>query len=110
MVRIRPVIEEGVDRKDLSRIRQRFLQLSRSRLQRAGQSLSVRQQQVLRLLPLLLHVNHPLLPGYVTATTPSGLQGYQPAPELIREAQGLARSLLTGSVRAMTVPACTVSF
>lgn len=92
MVRIRPVIEEGVDRKDLSRIRQRFLQLSRSRLQRAGQSLSVRQQQVLRLLPLLLHVNHPLLPGYVTATTPSGLQGYQPAPELIREAQGLARS------------------
>lgn len=92
MVRIRPVIEDGIDRKDLSRIRSRFLRLNRVRLERAGQGLSARQQQVLRLLPLLLHVNHPLLPGYVTAATPAGLTGYEPEPELVREAQGLARS------------------
>lgn len=94
MVRIRPVIEDGIDRKDLSRIRERFLRLNRTRLERAEQSLSARQQQVLRLLPLLLHVNHPLLPGYVSSATPAGLQGYQPEPGLIQEAQGLARSFV----------------
>lgn len=92
MVQIRPTIEEGIDRKDLSRIRSRFLQLSEIRLDRAGQSLSARQQQVLRLLPLLLHVNHPLLPGYVAATTPSGFDGYEPETALVQEAQGVARS------------------
>lgn len=92
MVQIRPVIEEGIDRKDLSRIRSRFLQLNQVRLERAGQSLSARQQQVLRLLPLLLHVSHPLLPGYVSAATPAGFGGYEPDPGLIQEAQGLARS------------------
>ena len=92
MVRIRPVIEEGIDRKDLSRIRARFLQLNQIRLERAAHSLSSRQQQVLRLLPLLLHVNHPLLPGYVSTVTPSWFNNYNPEPERVQEAQGLARS------------------
>lgn len=92
MAQIRPVIEEGIDRKDLSRIRARFLKLNQARLERAAFSLSSRQQQVLRLLPLLLHVNHPLLPGYVSTGTPSWFNDYSPAPELVQEAQGLARS------------------
>lgn len=92
MVQIRPVIEEGIDRKDLSRIRTRFLRLNQIRLDRAGENLSARQMQVLRLLPLLLHVNHPLLPGYVTTATPASFDGYEPAPQLVQEAQGLARS------------------
>lgn len=92
MVQIRPVIEEGIDRKDLSRIRARFLKLNQVRLERAQQALSNRQQQVLRLLPLLLHVNHPLLPGYVSGATPCGLSGYVPEPERVQEARGWARS------------------
>lgn len=92
MVQIRPVIEEGIDRKDLSRVRKRFMALNQVRMERANQALSSRQQQVLRLLPLLLHVNHPLLPGYVSGSTPSGLSGYVPAPELVQEARGWARS------------------
>lgn len=94
MAEIRPLIDEGIDRRDLTRIRQRFLALNQVRLERAHSTLSSRQNLVLRLLPLLLHSNHPLLPGYVSGTTPAGFAGYQPAPELIKEAQGLARSFV----------------
>src|SRR3990167_11003910 len=58
---IRPDIDEGIDRKVLSQLRARFLKLNQGRLQRAMQALSTRQQLVLKLLPLLFHVNHPLL-------------------------------------------------
>lgn len=92
MVEIRLDIDEGIDRKDLKLLRERFLSVNHDRLQRANLVLSSRQQTVLRLLPLLLHVNHPLLPGYVSNATPAGLSGYKPSTYLIQEAQSLARS------------------
>lgn len=94
MVEIRLEIEEGIDRKDLSRLRNRFLSVNRDRLQRANLTQSTRQQFVLRLMPLLLHVNHPLLPGYVSGSTPAGLSAYEPSPELVQDAQSLARSFV----------------
>ena len=89
---IRPDIDEGIDRKVLTLLRARFLKLNQGRLQRAMQALSTRQQLVLKLLPLLFHVNHPLLPGYVSGLTPAGLSGYEPSDELLSEAQRLTRS------------------
>jgi adenylate cyclase class 1 len=89
---LRPDIDEGIDRKTLTQVRARFLQVNQGRLARAMQALSSRQQSVLRLLPLLLHVNHPLLPGYVSAQTPAGLCGYEPSAEVLSEAQRLTRS------------------
>lgn len=89
---IRPDIEQGIDRKELSRLRARFLKLNQGRLQRAMGGLSTRQQQVLTLLPLCLHVNHPLLPGYVSSSTPAGVAGFEPDAELLAEAQRLTRS------------------
>lgn len=62
---IRPDIDDGIDRKVLTQLRARFLKVNAGRLERALLGLSSRQQIVLRLLPLLFHVNHPLLPGYV---------------------------------------------
>ncbi|MDY0251072.1 MAG: class I adenylate cyclase [Pseudomonas sp.] len=94
MVEICLDIEDGIDRKDLSRLRNRFLSVNRDRLLRANLTQSTRQQFVLRLMPLLLHVNHPLLPGYVSGTTPSGLSAYEPSAELIQDAQSLARSFV----------------
>ena len=85
-------IDEGIDRKELARLRGRFLSLNQTRLQRASSALSTRQQLVLRLLPLLFHVNHPLLPGYVSASTPAGLSGFEPDDDLLAEAQRLTRS------------------
>ena len=83
---------EGIDRKQLSKIKQHFIQLNQSRYQRTLAALSERQQQFMALLPLLFHVNHPMLPGYISHLTPAGVQGYTPGKEDIRIAKILARS------------------
>ncbi|MES2819110.1 MAG: class I adenylate cyclase [Pseudomonadota bacterium] len=89
---IRPDLEDGIDRKVMAQLRARFLKVNSGRLERAMQALSTRQQLVLKLLPLLFHVNHPLLPGYVSAQTPAGLSGFEPDEALLAEAQRLTRS------------------
>lgn len=89
---IRPVLDEGIDRKVLSQLRTRFLKVNQGRLARAMEGLSARQQLVLNLLPLFFHVNHPLLPGYVSGATPAGLSNYEPDPQALAEAQRLTRS------------------
>ncbi|QKE64922.1 class I adenylate cyclase [Aquipseudomonas campi] len=91
---IRPDINDGIDRKVLGQLRARFLKVNSGRLARAMQALSTRQQLVLKLLPLLLHVNHPLLPGYVSGTAPAGLCGFEPSDELLAEATRLTRSFI----------------
>ncbi|AVR70427.1 class I adenylate cyclase [Pseudomonas paraeruginosa] len=85
-------LDDGIDRKVLGQLRQRFLAITAGRLERARQALSARQERVLRLLPLLFHINHPLLPGYLSATVPAGLSGFEPDPQALAEAQRLARS------------------
>lgn len=89
---IRPDLDDGIDRKALAQLRKRFIQVNQGRLLRANQALSSRQQLVLKLLPLLLHVNHPLLPGYVSSITPAGLCGYEPETDVLANAQRLTRS------------------
>lgn len=89
---IRPDLDEGIDRKVLSQLRARFLTLNAGRMARAMEGLSARQQLVLNLLPLFFHVNHPLLPGYVSGATPAGLSNYEPDPQALAEAQRLTRS------------------
>lgn len=89
---IRPVLEEGIDRKVLSALRARFLTVNAGRLERTRLGMSPRQQAVIKLLPLLFHVNHPILPGYVSALTPAGLAGFEPDAETLAEAQRLSRS------------------
>ena len=67
---------DGVDRKLLRQIRDRFLLVNQRRLDRTYESLASRQADILRLLPLLYQVNHPLLPGYVSREAPYGISGY----------------------------------
>ena len=89
---IRPDLDEGIDRKVLSQLRARFLTLNEGRIARALEGLSSRQQAVLTLLPLFFHVNHPLLPGYVSGNTPAGLSNYEPDATTLADAQRLTRS------------------
>ncbi len=89
---IRPDLDEGIDRKVLSQLRARFLKLNEGRMARAMEGLSTRQQGVLTLLPLFFHVNHPLLPGYVSGSTPAGLSNFEPDANTLAEAQRLTRS------------------
>jgi adenylate cyclase class 1 len=54
----------------LALIRQRFLKLNHERLIHTRTALLSRQQIFLDLLPLLIHINHPILPGYISHDTP----------------------------------------
>ncbi len=87
-----PNYEEGVDRKTLTVLRERFLKISHGRLQRTRDALGARQQVVLDLLPLLFHVNHPLFPGYVSHQTPARFADYTPTKEEIGTAQRYSRT------------------
>lgn len=89
---IRPQLSEGIDRKSLSVLQQRFMGINQRRLQRVMHALPPRQYRVLQLIPLLLDVNHPLLPGYVSRQTPHGLSHYEPDSETLLAAQALTRS------------------
>lgn len=91
---IQPILEEGIDRKVLNTLRARFLAINAGRLERTLLAMSTRQQLVLKLLPLLFHVNHPRLPGYVSGVAPAGVCGYEPDAETLAEAQRLTRSFV----------------
>ncbi len=53
----------GIGRKELQLVRRRFRSIQRERLRRIEADLSIPQQDFLNLLPLLFHINHPVLPG-----------------------------------------------
>ncbi|OUS27603.1 hypothetical protein A9Q99_14265 [Gammaproteobacteria bacterium 45_16_T64] len=89
---IAPDIDEGIDRKTLKTLKQRFLQVNNGRLDRMLSTLSIRHQQFVQALPLLLHLNHPSLPGYITGATPCGIKNFNPEQSHLRAARGLARS------------------
>lgn len=61
---------------DLEQAKQRVAYLDRLRLQRALENSSASFQQVLALLPLLFHCNHPSLVGYVK-DCPKGVSEFQ---------------------------------
>lgn len=83
---------EGIDRKLLRQARQRFRAISAARLERVRSVLGDRHRLFLDLLPLLLHANHPALPGYVSQQTPCGINGYVPRSETLELAKRVARS------------------
>lgn len=85
-------INQGVDRKALTVIKKRFLQVNAARLARTKSALLARQQIFLDVLPMLFHVNHPMLPGYVSHQTPCGVSNYVPSKLHIQKNQRLARS------------------
>lgn len=84
--------DEGIDRKTLRQLRERFCDVNQVRRERARSALTYRQQSVLDVLPLMFHLNHPALPGYLDHDCPFGLALYQPSAEDAAAAQRLARS------------------
>ncbi len=87
---MRSLLSEGIDQQILNQLRGRFLMVNQGRLARAMEGLAPRQQTLLSLLTLLFHVNHPLLPGYVSDCTPAGVSGYEPDASTLAAAQCLA--------------------
>ena len=69
-------IEDSFDRVHIKQIQARFSEINMQRRERMRAALTERQQVLLDLLPLLYHVNHPMLPGYVSNDTPCGVSHY----------------------------------
>lgn len=83
---------EEISKKDLFAVAQRFKYFNQARLQRAQEFLQPRQQDFLNLLPLLFHINHPLLPGFVSLETPAGIPDYMPAKQAVDTAKQFSKS------------------
>lgn len=66
---------------NLETLVRRYDELNQLKTERALGIMSRYGQQVFRLLPVLLHFNHPLLPGYVSGEVPHGIWSFIPDEE-----------------------------
>lgn len=82
----------NIDALELRAVKRRFVALNTDRLRRVQDSLEPRQRVFIQLLPLLFHINHPMLPGYLSNKVPCGISDYAPGKRCIQAARILARS------------------
>lgn len=82
-----------LDGGDRAGILKRFQAVNRQRIEQLLGSLNTRQQLFIDVLPLLFHINHPLLPGFASKDTPAGVCHYTPSKATLAQAATLARSL-----------------
>ncbi|GAB1266786.1 hypothetical protein NBRC116493_00390 [Aurantivibrio infirmus] len=85
-------IEDGLDRKHLTIIKRRFLHVNEERKTRARSVLANRQRIFFDLLPLIFHINHPMLPGYVSGLNCFGINQYEPNQNEIKLTQSISKS------------------
>ena len=83
--------EGGLGRKQLRRIVGRFESLGQQRMRRIRATLTHEQRSFFDVLPLLWHVNHPTMPGFVSTETPAGVIGFKPSREQMLLARRYAR-------------------
>ena len=87
------VFERGdISRKELQRIQRRFQCLHQDRLHRIQDTLPPNHATTLDLIPLLFHINHPTLPGYINTDAPAGIPLYSPSTNTLNAASGIASS------------------
>ncbi len=79
----------GEDRKAIIK---RFHAVNRERLRQVEEVLTPRQKVFIEILPFLFHTNHPVMPGFVSKDTPSGLAVYSPSNKTLAVAARLAKS------------------
>lgn len=91
---ITSAIDQGLDRKLLTQTIDRFERATLTRIRRTRDSLTDKQQKIFDVLPMLFHVNHPMLPGYVSQETPKGLANFTPSQMDIRLCKQFARSFV----------------
>lgn len=84
---------QAIEEYDFSEIKRRFLNVNNDRIKRIEADLRASQSDFLALLPLLFHVNHPMLPGYISKDTPVGIPSYTPDKNTLHLAMKISRSL-----------------
>jgi Adenylate cyclase len=85
-------VEDTPERQSLAAVRKRFFRANADRLHRTRMALNHQQDIFLCALPLLFHCNHPMLPGFVSHNTPSGISGFKPSKSDLSYAKAIARS------------------
>lgn len=83
---------QAIEEYDFSEIKRRFLNVNNDRIKRIEADLRASQSDFLALLPLLFHVNHPMLPGYISKDTPVGIPSYTPDKNTLHLAMKISRS------------------
>lgn len=78
--RITPKLD---DEREYKEIKKRFERLNAKRLRRSLADMRQNQRQFIEVLPVLFHINHPILPGYVSKDTPAGIPNYSVAADSI---------------------------
>ncbi|BAZ92720.1 adenylate cyclase [Thiohalobacter thiocyanaticus] len=87
---MKPRIE--MDGVQLRHVQRRFMVINQDRLKRVYAGLRDRHRLFLDLLPLLFHINHPMLPGYLSSKAPAGLSDYKPNKRTLDAARKLSKS------------------
>jgi len=75
---------------DARTIRKRFLLLNRERLKLARTTLRNKKRIFVDVLPLLFHINHPALPGFISKDTPAGIADFSPNQQSINDAMKIS--------------------
>lgn len=78
------LLHDAIDVDELNQAQSRFLAHHCARLLEAKDRLPPTSRYTLSALPLLLHVNHPALPGYAGQNVPVGICNYTPSTDCIR--------------------------
>jgi len=71
--------------------RQSFIALNTARLEQARSLLLDRQKRVLDVLPALIHLNHPQLPGFISHDVPAGIEHYTPPQSIASTLHQIAK-------------------
>jgi len=86
------LIKQNYDHLDVRAVRKRFLAINRERLRRTEGALSWRNRDFLDLLPLLFHINHAMLPGFVSKQTPAGISNWTATKKGLVAGKRIAKS------------------
>ncbi len=90
MAKIKPLLPAP---REIEQWQHSFLKLNQARIEAARGLLTVRQQQVFDLLPILFHLNHPRLPGFGKHRAPAGVMNFNPSQQQLDSLQTVARGL-----------------
>lgn len=77
---------------DVKAIKKRFLDINRERLRRTQEALRWKQKDFLELLPIFFHINHAMLPGFVSKNAPAGVPLYTPSAKGVEALHKITKS------------------
>ncbi len=94
LFRDHPKNEKELMNVDIKAIKKRFQLINRERLKRTQNALRWKQRYFLELLPIFFHINHALLPGYISKDTPAGIAQFVPSKKGLEALKKMAKSFV----------------